>query len=140
MGVSFPQWTRWSDDGLFKGYEKLRRVLTENQPPYALDGGELFFQIQSLEDGKTKEVAEWILTELGADVDIEKTNCTIGDSLHGGRIYGGRMLHGLISSVDPLGFSARAIIGDEFPQHKGGCFCLTQRFIHDWQQLLQTSA
>jgi pyruvate-formate lyase len=144
IGVSFDQWTRWSrenaiplDDELFEGCDQLRQVLTENHPPYALDGGELFFQVQSLDEGKTTEVVvEQILDKLEGAIDEEMTNCTIGDSLHGGRIYGGRMLHGMISSVDPVGFSARAIVGDELPQHKGGCFCLTQRFIHDWQQLL----
>jgi pyruvate-formate lyase/deferrochelatase/peroxidase EfeB len=142
-GVSFDQWTRWSeenaiplDDALFEARDQLHQVLTENQPPYALDGGELFFHIKSLDDGKTREVADWILAELEGWINQDKTNCTIGDSQHGGRIYGGRMLHGLISSVEPVGFSARAIIGDDLPQHKGGCFCLTQRFIHDWQQLL----
>ncbi|UCE17911.1 MAG: Dyp-type peroxidase [Gemmatimonadota bacterium] len=142
-GVSFDQWRRWSeenaiplDDALFEGREVLHQVLADHQPPYALDGGELFFQIKSLQEDKTKEIADRVMAELGDAIDEEKTNCTIGDSLHSGRIYGGRMLHGLISSVDPVGFSARAIVGDEFPQHKGGCFCLTQRFIHDWQQLL----
>lgn len=133
-------WTRWSQEigapleaELFQGADDLRRVL-EIHPPYALDGGELFFQIQSYEADRVKAVAARITAEL-KDV-VLMTDCTIGDSLHGGRIYGGRMLHGLISSVDPVCFSTRALIGDELPSHKGACFCLTQRFIHDWQQLL----
>lgn len=141
--VSFEQWTEWSkeegfpiDKELFNGQEELKSILSENQPPYAYDGGELFFQIQSFEPDETIEIVNRILLDLDDVIDKVKTNDTLGDSLHGGRIYGGRMLHGLISSVDPICFSTRAIIGDELPDHKGGCFCLTQRFIHDWQQLL----
>jgi len=142
IGVSFDQWSRWSreneislDDELFEARDQLEKILTDNQPPYALDGGELLFHIKSRAEEKVREKADWILAKLEGAIE-KKPDCTIGDSLHGGRIYGGRMLHGLISSVEPVGFSARAIIGDDLPQHKGGCFCLTQRFIHDWQQLL----
>jgi pyruvate-formate lyase/deferrochelatase/peroxidase EfeB len=145
-GVSFDQWIYWSKensftilDQLFNGRDELEKVLTKNTPPYALDGGEVFFQIQAHEKGKTEEITNMILSELSEAINPDKTNFTFGDSQHGGRIYGGRMLHGLISSVNPVGFSARAIIGDELPPHKGGCFCLTQRFIHDWQQLLGMS-
>lgn len=141
IGVSFEQWDEWTEEDLahnrlFEGADKLRKVLKKNQPPYALKGGDLFFHIQALEEEKARDVANLTLAILAGAIDEKKTNCTIGDSLHFGRIYGGRMLHGIISSVDPVGFSARAVIGDELPQHKGGCFCLTQRFIHDWQQLL----
>jgi deferrochelatase/peroxidase EfeB len=143
IGVSFDQWTRWSqqndipmDEKLFNGWVELHQTLQEHQPPYALDHGELFFHIQAFEQEKAEEITELILSKLDKTIDKVKTNCTFGDSLHSGRIYGGRMLHGVISSVDPVDFSARAIIGDEVPQqkHKGGCFCLTQRFIHDCQR------
>ncbi len=143
IGVSFELWARWCkenslplEEGLFDGAEQLRQVLVDNQPPYALDGGEVFLQIQAIEEGKTKEVADRVLAEMAGFIDAEMTDLTLGDSLHAGRIYGGRMLHGMVSSVDPVGYSARAIIGDELPPHKGGCYCLTQRFVHDWQQLL----
>lgn len=141
--VSLGIWGKWGNEegfqiaeGLFEGQENLLRILSENQPPYKYDGGDIFFQIQSYEKDKTIDIVNYIYKVLEEQIDEEKTNYTLGDSLHDGRIYGGRMLHGLISSVDPVCFSARAIISDEFPEHKGGCFCLTQRFIHDWQQLL----
>jgi pyruvate-formate lyase/deferrochelatase/peroxidase EfeB len=146
IGVSFDQWTRWSqqndipmDEELFDGWGELHETLQDHQPPYALDSGELFFHVQALEQENAEEITKWILSKLDKTINTVKTNCTFGDSLHGGRIYGGRMLHGVISSVDPVDYSARAIIGDELPQHKGGCFCLTQRFVHDWQQLLGMS-
>ena len=41
--------------------------------------------------------------------DEEKTDCTIGDSVHNGRIYGGRMLHGLINHVR-LGPTGRRVV------------------------------
>jgi pyruvate-formate lyase/deferrochelatase/peroxidase EfeB len=140
--VSFRLWAHWHTTGavsldpdLFAGSEELEAVLVDNTPPYALDGGELFFHIKALERNECETIARVILSNLEGKVDIGKSVCTIGDSIHAGRIYGGRMLHGLISSVEPVGFSARAIIGDEFPSHRGGCFALTQQFIHDWQQL-----
>jgi pyruvate-formate lyase len=141
--VSFELWIRWSkennlplDKNLFDGQNELHEILSENNPPYAYDGGDLFFQIQSYKEQDTINIAEEIKAKLANIIDDNKTNYTVGDSLHSGRIYGGRMLHGLISSVDPICFSARAIIGDEFPEHRGACFCLTMRFKHDWQQLL----
>jgi pyruvate-formate lyase/deferrochelatase/peroxidase EfeB len=142
VSVSFERWIEWSkgnsfpiQKGLFNGQEELLRILAENHPPYAYDGGDMFFQIQSYEQEQAKMIVRNIIDALHELIDLEKTNFTLGDSIHYGRIYGGRMLHGLISSVDPICFSARALIGDEFQNHKGGCFCLTQRFVHDWQQL-----
>ena len=92
MGVSFDQWTRWSEDNgipltkeLFEGGSCLQDILEKYQPPYALDGGELFFHIKSFDRDKTREVADRILDELKGC--IEKSDCTIGDSKHGGRIY-----------------------------------------------------
>ncbi|HAN93371.1 MAG TPA: hypothetical protein DCQ33_15005 [Nitrospira sp.] len=142
LAVSVPLWTRLAttaqapvDRDLFLEEESLRKILETAHPPFACTGGDLFFHIKALEKSQTEELVRRILDKLAGAYDPNKSGYTIGDSLHGGRIYGGRMLHGLIGSVDPVCFSARAIIGDELPQHKGGCFCLTQRFIHDWQQL-----
>lgn len=140
--VSFDLWTHWHknkelelDPKLFNGWEDLHNVLEKNNPPYALDKGDLFFHVKALERRECEIIINSILTQIGGALNLKKCVCSIGDSIHDGRIYGGRMLHGLISSVEPVGFSARAIIGDEMPFHKGGCFALTQQFIHDWQQL-----
>lgn len=140
--VSFPLWECWHeqrkvglDSTLFDGAREIEEVLTQNDPPYAYDAGELFFHIKAKTRTECEVITRVILFHLEGKFDVDKTVCTIGDSIHGGRIYGGRMVHGLISSVDPVGFSCRAIIGDEHPQHRGGCFALTQRFLHDWQQL-----
>ena len=140
--VSFDLWTHWHqngelelDPGLFDGWDDIHNVLEQNDPPYSLDKGELFFHVKALERRECEIIINSILTQLDDALHLDTCVCTIGDSIHEGRIYGGRMLHGLISSVEPVGFSARAIIGDEMPLHKGGCFALTQQFIHDWQQL-----
>ncbi len=140
LAVSFPLWRLWqaSDStlhDLFAGEEELRHILQTNHPPYAFTGGDLFFHVQAREMKRTVAAKDRILKQLAGCVDEHKTTFTIGDSLHGGRVYGGRLLHGLIGSVDPVCFSVRAVIGDDMPEHKGGCFCLTQRFVHDWQQL-----
>ncbi|PUB81655.1 MAG: hypothetical protein DBP02_17735 [gamma proteobacterium symbiont of Ctena orbiculata] len=140
--VSFGLWRHWHEQGdvaldpeLFEGAEALEAVLSRNDPPYAFDGGEFFFHVKATTREECETIIRVVLYALRDKVNIEKSVCTIGDSIHGGRIYGGRMLHGLISSVEPVGFSARAIIGHEFPSHRGGCFAVTQQFIHDWQQL-----
>ncbi len=141
IGVGFGQWTHWCRQNnlplalnLFAGAKELHEVLSNNKP-YASDGGDLLFHIKSNVLDTAQDVACLVLTRLAGSFDEEKTWCTVGDSLHNGRIYGGRMLHGLISAVEPVGFSARAVIGDEYPDHKGGCYLLTQKFVHDWQQL-----
>jgi pyruvate-formate lyase/deferrochelatase/peroxidase EfeB len=141
IGVGLDQWTHWCRNNgrplaedLFEGAAELNHVLGENKP-YALDGGDLLFHIKSVSRKKSETAVCQILMDLDGTFDEEKTWCTVADSLHKGRIYGGRMLHGLISSVEPIGFSARAVIGDELPDHKGGCYLLTQKFVHDWQQL-----
>lgn len=142
LGVSFDLWRNWCqteglplNPGLLAGQEELQEILLKHQPPYAFDGGELFFHVKARNRDMAVSKAGWILGQLDGSFNTTASWCTTGDSLHDGRIYGGRMLHGLISSVEPVGFSARAVIGDEFPEHKGGCFGLTQEFIHDWQQL-----
>lgn len=142
-GVSFDQWAHWCekenmdlDPELFADIGELRELIVNNEPPYKLTGGELFFHIKAQKHDQSVRVAEQIMRELDSAIDSERTEYTIGDSMHGGRIYGGRMLHGLIGSVDPVGYSARVIIGDEHPMHKGGCYGLTMRFVHDWGQLL----
>jgi len=143
ISVSFRQWLHWCpaegiplDHDLFSGEDRLRRILTEEGTPFALTHGDLFFHVKAVKKSTAELVANRILSDLTGAYDGQKTGYTIGDSLHDGRVYGGRMLHGLIGSVDPVCFSVRAIIGDELPAHKGGCFCLTQRFVHDWEQLL----
>lgn len=141
LAVSFPLWRKLHPgqdedlDILFAGEDALHDVLANHQPPYALTGGDLFLQIQSRTAETVRAVAKQLIAEIAQYADIAQSDCTIGDSIHGGRVYGGRLLHGLIGSVDPVGFSARAIIGDELPDHKGGCFCLTQRFQHNWDLL-----
>lgn len=130
--TSFAQWRMWAAgnglplaEELFAGESELRQILEERQPPYALTGGDLFFQIQALEAETALKMKDWVVDRLSDVIDADRTSFTLGDSLHAGRVYGGRLLHGLIGSVDPVCFSVRAVIGDELPQHKGGCFCLT---------------
>jgi deferrochelatase/peroxidase EfeB len=142
VAVSFAQWRHWCrqnaakfDEALFAGAEGLENLLREHSPPYAYSGGELFFHIKSHQSGRAEQIAREVLQQLGGAIDPARVSLVFGDSMHEGRIYGGRMLHGLIGSVDPVCFSARAIVGDEFPNHKGGCFGVTQQFEHDWSQL-----
>jgi pyruvate-formate lyase/deferrochelatase/peroxidase EfeB len=142
IAVAVDLWTRWRretgeclDEKLFAECPQLHRVLQDHQPPYALTPGDLFIHVKSCDRDRPAAWVQEVLAHFrGAVVEVQP-GCTYGDSLHDGRIFGGRMLHGLIGAVDPVGLSARAIIGDEFPGHQGGCFGLTQRFVHDWQRL-----
>jgi pyruvate-formate lyase/deferrochelatase/peroxidase EfeB len=142
VACSLELWRKWSDENglplchrLFEGESELRQTLMRKPSPLALTGGDLFFQIQARDAARALKIKDRIMSFLADIIDESRTFSIVGDSLHRGRLYGGRMLHGLIGSVEPVGFSARAVIGDELAQHKGGCFCLTQKFVHDWQQL-----
>lgn len=102
-------------------------------PPYKDSGGDLYFHIKSdsLEDcrkvyEKIKKSFESISKEI---------ICTEGNPFRQSRVYGRKILHGLIMTVDPINLSARVLIDDEDGEHLGACFGLSQKFIHNWSLL-----
>jgi Dyp-type peroxidase family len=112
------------------------RILSTS-PPYKNSGGDLYFHIKSDSIKSCIEILDHIKEELK---DITETIIfTEGNYLRDGRVYGRRLLHGLIQVVDPINLSARVLIGGEDPQHIGGCLGLTQKFIHNWAQIEEMS-
>ncbi len=112
--------------------QSLKRVLNVS-PPYFFSGGHLYFHIKA----DTSEGAEGLksrIQERFSDL-IAENEVTRGNAYREGYVYGRRILHGLIRSVDPYNLSARVLTGDDDPEHKGACYCLTQRFLHDWDAI-----
>lgn len=140
ISVSPPLWASWCESlqiplPLAMNDEARERMLfiLNRAPPYAYDGGELFFHIKADSDEAAEALLATIDNELG---DItERRELTAGNAEREGHVYGRRILHGLIRSVDPVNLSARALVGDEDPLHKGSCYGITQRFVHDWQAI-----
>jgi pyruvate-formate lyase/deferrochelatase/peroxidase EfeB len=141
-GVDLALWESWSrlsrprrptPIAFGKGnVENIQQLLT-TAPPYYRSGGQLYFHIKT--DGAERgEALKEHIRESLADL-IESTEVTRGNPYREGHVYGRRILHGLIRSVDPVNLSARVITGDEDPEHKGACYCLTQRFLHNWEAI-----
>lgn len=112
--------------------ESMDTVLNTS-PPFCRTGGHLFFHLKAEAPEHLNHFSTLILNNLSSE--IEKKVLVRGNAQREGTIYGRRILHGIISSVDPINFSKRAVIGNEDPSHRGGCFALTQRFVHDWDIL-----
>jgi pyruvate-formate lyase/deferrochelatase/peroxidase EfeB len=144
-GVSLDLWETWCrqlDMPLPHGFEQdgaiaeIDRILNTS-PPYKLTGGSLYFHIKSDTYENGQVIYNTIKDELEAvtqDIDV-----TRGNHMREGKVYGRRILHGLIRTVDPINLSQRVLVGDEDPPHKGSCFALTQKFVHNWEQIGQMS-
>ncbi len=115
--------------------EALRAIdeTLRTSPPYCRDGGHLYFHVKADSDDGRNELYEVILRSF--EPLAERVEVTYGNPIREGYVYGRRLLHGLIRSVDPINLSARAVVGDEDPPCKGSCYCLTQRFVHNWEAI-----
>jgi deferrochelatase/peroxidase EfeB len=116
--------------------EDVKHIL-DCSPPYRRTGGDLYFHIKSDDMEDCRKVRDMII-DCFQEV-AEKITWTEGNPLREGRVYGRRILHGLITSVDPVNLSARVLIGDEDPEHRGACFCVSQKFVHNWDLLGELS-
>ncbi len=114
----------------------INRIL-KTSPPYKNSGGDFYFHIKSDSLENCKELFDNITEILGPFT--KSIDWTEGNSQRDGRVYGRRLLHGLIHVVDPINLSSRIIIGDEDPDHEGACFGLTQKFVHNWNQIQEMS-
>lgn len=113
------------------------RKILDCSPPYKNTGGDLYFHIKS----DSLKDCNYILEEI-KDHFKEVTKdivWTEGNPFRRGHVYGQRMLHGLISSVDPVNFSSRVLIDDGEEIHRGACFGLSQKFVHNWSLLGELS-
>ena len=117
---------------------EINNILNQS-PPYKNTGGDLYFHIKSDSIEGCREVLSHIEAWIRPISEVDGKKVTEGNFLREGRVYGRRILHGLIQVVDPINLSARVLIGDEDIFHKGGCFCLTQKFVHNWAQIQEMS-
>ncbi len=132
-GIPIPQAAGQAD------LKNIDRILS-TAPPYfrdARDPGDLYFHLKSDTAKGCDDLFEVIWDALGSLTAHREV--TPGNSVRDGHVYGRRILHGLIRSVDAVNLSARAVVGDEDPPHKGSCYCLTQRFVHDWEAISRMS-
>ncbi len=116
--------------------DRLNQIL-DCSPPYKNTGGDLYFHIKSdhLKDclGLLNIIREHF------EPLTENLTYTEGNPHRHGQVYGRRLLHGLIASVDPINLSMRVLIGDEDPDHRGACFGVSQKFVHNWSLINEMS-
>lgn len=133
-GVGFDQWRQWCNENSLtipKGF--CDTSILDVSPPYKNTGGNFLFHIKSDRSDECRKLFDMLKEELSDITD--RIDHTIGERIHDGKVYGGRLLHGVIRSVDPINVSARAIVGDEDIDHKGSCYAITQKFVHNWSKL-----
>jgi len=146
IGVDASLWSEWCEENdvpfpkasCSEDIRESHRIL-KTSPPYHLNGGHFYFHIKCGSDDKRIEILSIIDKAMGPITDKNKNRTVFGNHEREGRIYGRRILHGLIRSVDPVNFSARVIVGDDDTHHKGSCYCLTQRFVHNWDAISRMS-
>ncbi len=146
IGVDAVLWSDWCEENkipvpkasLPEEIQENYRILNTS-PPYLLNGGHFYFHIKCCTDEKRIELLSLIDNTMGPITDKNKNQITFGNHERDGRVYGRRILHGLIRSVDPVNFSTRVVVGDDDIHHKGSCYCLTQRFVHNWDAISRMS-
>ena len=137
LGVGFDLWAAWNpgpSDVAPMGMGH-REKLTEHSPAFGDSGGDLWFHIKSdsaVDAGKARELIEARLEGL---VDAGQSLVVPAHKRHKGKVFGGRFTDGLENPADAEDLSARVVVGDEDPAHRGAAFLITQRFVHDWAKL-----
>lgn len=135
LGFSHARWSMWCESGSYTMPTAFgsAALLGQHTPPFALSSFDLWFQIKGPEIDPCCALADKITKEIQASAtDISRTDA---QKRHSGKVIGGRFFDGLINPVAPEDVSARVLIGDEDPSHKGGSFAITQRFKHNWARI-----
>ena len=133
LGVDYGLWTQWcklnklSVPKSFTNHSKLKK------PPFKHSGGDLWFHIKGDSEQACRKIYDAILKELKPLT--QNAIFTLGDKTHGGKVFGGRFIDGMINPVDPVNLSAKIIVGDEDPDNRGAAYVLQQKFQHNWNRL-----
>lgn len=137
-GVDFGLWTQWCEAHKMpvpKGSPTPGKL---KKPPFKQSGGDLWFHIKGDSEESCQKIHDAIASELASIT--ESVAFTVGDKMHGGKVFGGRFIDGLINPVDPVNLSERVIVGDEDPYYRGAAYVLQQKFKHNWDRLNDMSA
>lgn len=164
VGVGFARWQAWAtQDGsaLPSGMRLSQPALDANGQPstthsavfergvstFADSQGDLWFHIKSDSadycDQVFAEIARWL--EAHGAIDPARTvyqhgstKSTQPDRL-GGKVLGCRFSENLNNPSDPLSIQTQALVGAEDPAHLGASFVLSQRFLINWDNILNMS-
>jgi len=136
LGVGFELWSEWSRELGYSLPEGMgsKAKLDEYNRIVGNSGGDLWFHIKSDDRAHAQELLELIDSALSGHLDGEAL-IVEADKRHGGKVIGGRFTDGIINPPDAEDLSARVVIGNEDPTHRGGAFLISQRFEHDWSKL-----
>lgn len=137
-GVDYELWTQWCEANGMPRPKSAPNPGKLKKLPFKHSGGDLWFHIKGESEDSCRKIYDAILHEFGDLVHGE--SLTVGDKSHGGKVFGGRFIDGLINPVDPVNLSERVIVGEEDPYYRGAAYVLQQKFKHNWARLDDMSA
>lgn len=133
LGVDYGLWSLWCEENGMP----LPKAMTDHARlqhlPFKHSGGDLWFHIKGDTEAACRKVYDAVVVELGALV--KSASLTLGDKTHGGKVFGGRFIDGLINPVNAVTLSDRIIVGEEDPYYRGAAYVLQQKFKHNWASL-----
>ena len=136
LGVGFELWGAWSKAraaDLPKGMGT-REKLDQLSQAFANTGGDLWFHIKSNSAANAAKVLKHIEKGLKS-ILADGTTVVHAEKRHKGKVLGGRFTDGLENPADAEDLSARVVVGEEDPAHRGAVFLIAQKFVHDWSKL-----
>jgi Dyp-type peroxidase family len=137
-GVGFGLWRAWAEiDGrpLPAGMGDTA-TLKRHAAAFADTAGDLWFHVKSDSADEAQRVFTLIRDGLAGLVDPAREPMVVpAAKRHDGKVLGGRFTDGLENPADVEDVSARVVVGDDDPAHRGAAFLLAQRFVHDWDKL-----
>ncbi|MBI5938031.1 MAG: Dyp-type peroxidase [Betaproteobacteria bacterium] len=137
-GVDFALWSQWCKaNGMplpkgLTGHEKLTRA------PFKRSPGDLWFHIKGDSERACQKILDAIKAELAPIA--KNVDATPASKMHGGKVFGGRFIDGMINPVDRVNLSTRIIVGEEDPPNRGAAYVLQQKFQHNWDRLNDMNA
>ena len=157
-GVGFGLWRSWcAEDGtpVPAGMELAfpdaggdgSTVFGRSSGTFADSRGDLFFHVKSLDPTHCEEVLAFIRRRLREEGCIDpartvwqaaETRSNQPDHM-GGKVLGCRFSENLNNPTDPVSIQANALVGYEDAAHIGASYVLTQRFVINWDRILNMS-
>lgn len=103
------------------------------QKPFTYSGGDLWFHIKGDNEASCHTIYLAILEVLETDTQSNHLN-TQAHKMHGGKVFGGRFIDGLVNPVDVVNLSENIIVGEEDADYYGSAYVLQQKFQYNWSQ------